>query len=147
LVREAKREEEEKAAAAAKAKEAQESGGAPLAEETSFERQARIVKEQMRIFALRMREREMIARLEKAQRQEQQQINSSKPAAVATQELVHERGVVPPVIEDASLDAESAAELIEPTDLESYLQALDGGSTHRDLSDNPPPLTAFFLIR
>lgn len=126
LVREAKREEEEKAAAAAKAKEAQESGGAPLAEETSFERQARIVKEQMRIFALRMREREMIARLEKAQRQEQQQqINSSKPAAVATQELVHERGAVPPVIEDASLDAESAAELIEPTDLESYLQALD----------------------
>jgi hypothetical protein len=141
LVREAKREEEEKAAAAAKAKEAQESGGAPLAEETSFERQARIVKEQMRIFALRMREREMIARLEKAQRQEQQQI-SSKPAAAAgaTQELVHE-----PVVEDASLDAESAAELIEPTDLESYLQALDGGSTHRDLSDNPPPLIAFFL--
>lgn len=127
-MREAKREEEEKAAAAAKAKEAQESGGAPLAEETSFERQARIVKEQMRIFALRMREREMIARLEKAQRQEQQQISSSKPPAAAasgaTQELVHE-----PVVEDASLDAESAAELIEPTDLESYLQALDGGST------------------
>jgi hypothetical protein len=73
----------------------------------------------------------MISRLDKAQRLEHSKstaVNAEQSAVVYVGAGKSDHGVVPPVIEEAQaiqLLAE-ASEAVEPTDLESYLRALDG---------------------
>lgn len=91
--------------------------------ESSFERQARIVKEQMRIFIMRLREREEERRQKIEQAQQPPPIQSDQASEQTLVPAVTQQD--PIVLLEMPID-DTDVDLPEPTDLESYLQAFDG---------------------